>query len=181
MIKTKDTLILVFVIALIFVIGLTSYFIYNIQNTYSKPSYSENYIEIKTRYLYGFVSDSLMLRTEYRLTKTENNSTIGYNYISETDVSRNFKITYNLKIETLIFDIGAEYEISKFKVLSDLDGNWFDSYMMIEPIIDGVGPILFNKDYGVLAFTNALSPSVFFISEKDNLLFVKQIEEKLYQ
>ena len=178
--KTKDILIFVFAVFVIASIGLTCYMLDDIQEKYNEEPLVRNSTTSETRYSYGLINDSLKLRTEYSLNKSITDSIITYNYISETDLSRSLKVDYNLNTEILTFDLGTEYGIDKFKVLSDSEGNSFDSYKMMDAMIDGVEPILFNKDYGILALTSVLNPSVFFVSKKDDVLLVKQIEEILY-
>ena len=178
--KTKDILIFVFAVFVIASIGLTCYMLDDIQEKYNEEPLVRNSTTSETRYSYGLINDSLKLRTEYSLNKSITDSIITYNYISETDLSRSLKVDYNLNTEILTFDLGTEYGIDTFKVLSDSKGNSFDSYKMMDAIIDGVEPILFNKDYGILALTGVLNPSVFFVSKKDDVLLVKQIEEILY-
>tara|TARA_R110000796_G_scaffold120001_6_gene234121 strand:- start:140 stop:685 length:546 start_codon:yes stop_codon:yes gene_type:complete len=178
--KIKDILIFVFAIVVLSTIGFAFYMLNDIQEKYNEQPFVQNPTISETRYLYGLFNDSLKLRTEYRLSKTITDSVIMYNYISETDLSRSLKIGYNLNSKILSFDIGSQYEVDKLKVLSDSDGNSFDCYKMKNPIVDGIEPILFNENYGILALTGALNPSAFFISKKDNVSFVRQIEEILY-
>ncbi|MFC4634520.1 hypothetical protein ACFO3O_11450 [Dokdonia ponticola] len=51
---------------------------------------------------------------------------------------------------------------------------------MTEPVIDGMSPILFNKDYGILAITGPLGPTAFFMDKPNDSLQIMKINRKLY-
>ncbi|WP_299098171.1 hypothetical protein [uncultured Winogradskyella sp.] len=178
--KAKDILIFVFAVVVLSTIGFVFFILNDIQDKYNEEPFVQNSSILQTRYLYSFFNDSIKLRTEYRLSKTIKDSVITYRYTCETDLARSLKIDYNLNSKILSFDIGSKYELNKLKVLFDSEGNSFDSFRMKDPIVDGIEPILFNENYGILAFTGALNPSTFFISKKDDISFVRQIEEIFY-
>ncbi|WP_418604408.1 hypothetical protein [Hwangdonia sp.] len=136
---------------------------------------------IESRYLYSSTLDSIKMRTEFKLVKTITDTLIHYKYKSESDSTRNFEIYYKLKTESLFLN-SEEYKIFKENSLQYLENPevWFDDYRMAEPIIDGIEPIMFNSEYGILAITGALNPTHFFLAKKNDTLIVKKILERLY-
>ena len=180
MTKTKDVLIFIFAFGVIFAIGFSFYTLFDIQKQYAgEPTESET-ILTSSRYLCGFSNDSLKVRTEFLVVKTIKDSIIRYSYKSKTDSTRNFEINYRINSQKLFFD---ETEYKKFDE-NVLQNNyspkvWFDKYEMSEPIIDGLSPIMFNDDYGILAITGPLGPTYLFLTKKSDTLFSRKILDKL--
>ena len=105
-----------------------------------------------------------------------------YHYDDIEDSERNIDLTYELKSENLTFSFmnfepinNSEFEILE---LSELP---FKKYELIEPITDGTGPILFNKEYGILALGNVMGPNLVCLPKKMDKEMVKRVSEKLFE
>ncbi|AXT63370.1 hypothetical protein D1816_24510 [Aquimarina sp. AD10] len=132
------------------------------------------------RYLCGFSNDSLKIRTEYTLTKTITDSIIKFDYSSHTDSLRDFNVEFKKHKNKLVFTQN-EYEkseINRFKN-NRISIKHFDSYTFIKPEIDGMSPVLFNENYGVLAIGNPLGPSAIFLKKKEEFELGDKILDKL--
>ncbi|WP_276166684.1 hypothetical protein [Zobellia alginiliquefaciens] len=135
----------------------------------------------ETRFLSGISNDSLKIRTEYQLIKTIGDSVIEYEYLSKIDTTRNFKAHYNKSQSELILGFtGYKKEEDNRLINRDISNYGFDSYVHIKPEIDGMGPILFNKKYGILAIGNPLGPAAAFTDNKPEFNVVYRIFERLY-
>ena len=90
------------------------------------------------------------------------------------------QFNYNVKSDILTFDLLNFKSIngSEFK-LTELPEYTFKKYKLIEPTVDGTGPILFNSKFGILAIGNVLSPDFVFISKKMNEEAAERIRSKL--
>ena len=135
----------------------------------------------ETRFLSGISNDSLKIRTEYQLIKIITDSVIEYEYLSKIDSTRNFKAHYNKSQSELVLGFTGykKKEVNRF-INQDISNYGFDSYGHIKPQIDGMGPILFNQDYGILAIGNPLGPAAAFTDNKPEFNVIYQIFEKLY-
>ncbi|WP_274474594.1 hypothetical protein [Mangrovimonas aestuarii] len=134
----------------------------------------------KTRYVCSFSSDSLRLRTEYELIKDVNDSIILYKYINVADSTRNFEISYEIDTKTLLFNFDRYRAFTKNVLQNEEKPKiWFDNYEMVSPIVDGIDPIMFNVDYGILAITGPLNPPHLFLDKRNDTLFGRKILEKL--
>lgn len=135
----------------------------------------------ETRFLSGISNDSLKIRTEYQLVKTITDSVIEYEYLSKIDSTRNFKAYYNKSQSELVLGFTGykKKEVNRL-INQDISNYGFDSYVHIKPEIDGMGPILFNQKYGILAIGNPLGPAAAFTDYKPEFNVIYQIFEKLY-
>lgn len=179
--KTKDILIFVFAIIVVSALAYVIFLFFYVQKRYAEIPTDQKSIFTESRYLYGISNDNLKLRTEYLLIKTVRDSIIKYEYRSTTDSTRNLKISYLTKNQELQFDF-TDYKKYKTKVIQSNSNSeiWFDNYEMKEPIIDGMSPIMFNKDYGILAITGPLGPTAFFMDKPNDSLQIMKINRKLY-
>ncbi|OBQ54588.1 hypothetical protein JJL45_14295 [Tamlana sp. s12] len=180
--KTKNILIFVFAIIVVSALAYVIFLFFYVQKRYAEIPTDPKSIFTESRYLYGISSnDNLKLRTEYLLIKTVRDSVIKYEYKSTTDSTRNFKVSYLTKNQEIQFDFTdyVKYESNTFWSNSNSE-IWFDMYEMKEPIIDGMSPVMFNKDYGILAIANPLGPSAFFMDKQNDSLQVMKISKKLY-
>ena len=179
--KTKDILIFVFTLIVISALAYGIYLFFYVQKRYAESPTELKSIYTESRYLSGFSNDSLKLRTEYLLIKTVSDSIINYDYRSVTDSTRNLKVSYLTKSQKLQFDLTdyKKYETKTFQSNTNSE-IWFDKYEMEEPIIDGMSPVMFNLEYGILAIANPLGPSAFFMDKPNDSLQVRKIIEKLY-
>ena len=144
-------------------------------------SKSKKHTITESRFLSGISNDSLKIRTEYLLVKTITDSVIEYEYLSKIDSTRNFKAHYNKSQSELVLGFTGykKKEVNRF-INQDISNYGFDSYGHIKPQIDGMGPILFNQDYGILAIGNPLGPAAAFTDNKPEFNVIYQIFEKLY-
>ena len=167
---------------MIFAIGFTIYTLNDIQNKYAGEPTEKRIISTASRYLCGIGNDSLKIRTEFIVTKTMTDSLTEYDYKSKTDSTRNLKLRYWNYSQKLYFD-QTEYRISEREVLRDEQNPeiWFDNYEMSEPIIDGMSPLIFNPDYGILAITGPLNPPLLFMSKSNDKIYADRIMEVLWK
>ncbi|KJD31007.1 hypothetical protein PW52_16890, partial [Tamlana sedimentorum] len=180
--KTKDILIFVFAIIVVSALAYVIFLFFYVQKRYAEIPTDTKSIFTESRYLYGISSnDNLKLRTEYLLIKTVRDSIIKYEYKSTTDSTRNLKVSYLTKNQEIQFDLTDYVKYESKTIRSNSNSEiWFDMYEMKEPIIDGMSPVMFNKDYGILAIANPLGPSAFFMDKQNDSLQVMKISEKLY-
>lgn len=144
-------------------------------------STSKKHTITESRFLSGISNDSLKIRTEYLLVKTIIDSVIKYEYLSKIDSTRNFKAYYNKYQSELILGFTGYKKTEDNRLVNrDISNYGFDSYVHIEPEIDGMGPILFNHKYGILAIGNPLGPAAAFTDNKPEFNLIYQIFEKLY-
>ena len=104
----------------------------------------DNGIKIVNRILYVYEYDSLKSKTDYELKILERDSVRIFKYNNLKDSTRNMSFRFNKLNSNLYF--GPD----KFKVVESKNYRTefnFDKYELTEPIMDGVGPILFNKTY----------------------------------
>ncbi|RKS42477.1 hypothetical protein BC962_3291 [Gillisia mitskevichiae] len=181
MIKIKNILIFVFAFGVIFTIGYVIYTLNDFQIKYAEDSTELKTIITDSRFLSGYSNDTLKLRTEYLLIKTIRDSTITYEYKSISDSTRNLKVRYLMKNQKLQIEHIEYKKFDENVYQNDADSiNWFDRYKMSDPIIDGMSPVIFNEEYGVLAIANPLGPSAFFMDKHNDSLRVIKIMEELY-
>ncbi|WP_298529225.1 hypothetical protein [uncultured Christiangramia sp.] len=99
-----------------------------------------------------------------------------YKYVSQKDSSKTIFLEFTRKKK--IFWAGDEFKVSKkdpvkFKSLSEKE---FYFYNLKEPIVDGTGPLLFNKDYGLLGIYNSFGPIIIFLKDSD-----KELNKQVYK
>jgi hypothetical protein len=179
--KTKDILIFIFAFVVIFAIGFMFYMVNHIQKKYAGEPYEQKTILSSSRYLCGFSNDSIKIRTEYKVIKIIADSIIEFTYLSRTDSTRNFQVKYkNYQNELFLEHTGyAKIEVNRFQN-DRISTEYFDSYVHIKPEIDGMAPILFNPNYGILGIGNPLGPAAFFFEKKPDIDLIKDVSDKLY-
>ena len=179
--KTKDILIFVFALIVVSALAYGIFLFFYVQKRYAEGPTELKSIFLESRYLSGISNDTLKLRTEYLLIKTVRDSIINYEYRSVTDSTRNLNVSYLTKNQKLQFDLTdyEKYETKSFQSNTNSE-IWFDKYEMKEPIIDGMSPVMFNEEYGILAIANPLGPSAFFMDKPNDSSQVRKIIEKLY-
>ena len=115
------------------------------------------------RNLTVFELDSLIYKSEYELTIREKDSVITYKYRNKTDPNKNKEFRY-LKYSDLLFAGPSEFykmESDKFPVIFG-----FELYHSDPTIMDEMGPVIFNKEYGVLGFDNGMLTQYYFTNGK---------------
>ncbi|NER11780.1 hypothetical protein GWK09_14735 [Muriicola jejuensis] len=119
------------------------------------------------RILHVYVSDSLQGRYKYKL-KIVKDSLLKYNYENITDSSKNMTFSYDAKNELLLF-AGDKYEILRKDKLHipQLKNYFFSFYNNSSSAMDITDPIIFDKDYGVLAIGNSMAPNFIYLEDDD--------------
>lgn len=115
------------------------------------------------RKLTVFELDSLIYKSEYELTIQEKDSFITYSYRNKTDPNKNKEFRY-LKYSDLLFAGPSEF----YKIESDKFPKifGFELYHSDPRIMDAMGPVMFNKEYGVLGFDNGMLTQYYFTNEE---------------
>lgn len=122
-------------------------------------------MEIRSLIVYEL--DSVIYKSEYELTILEKDSVITYNYRNKMDSTKNKKFRY-LNYSELLFAGPSEF----YKMDSDRFPKifGFDLYHSDPTIMDAMGPVIFNKQYGVLGFDNGMLTQYYFINrETENI------------
>ncbi len=101
-------------------------------------------------------SDSLAFQRPYRLQILDQDTVLIYRYSYLVDSTKNMTFKFNPETQILTFgpfDLEAvEPEFFKNEELTDTH---FDLFNLKIPVTDGNGPMLFNKEYGVLNVDNS--------------------------
>ncbi|SMG53679.1 hypothetical protein [Arenibacter troitsensis] len=115
-----------------------------------KESPKREIIKTDSRQLIVYDYDTIVRNNKYQLTKKERDSVIIYEYLNLVDSTKSMDFRFVKHTNKLHFG-PIEFELKESnKVQTDFK---FDSYET-EPIPDSMGSVLFNKDYGILAFDN---------------------------
>ena len=109
-----------------------------------------------------FESKNLVRNNPIELTKTENDSLIKYWYRNLVDSTKSMSFQYLKNQDKICFAV-EQFHVKEKKYLSE--ETIFDIYET-EPIVDGMGPLLFNKDYGILAFENGWGMEFHFLTKE---------------
>lgn len=118
---------------------------------------------IYSRELIVFDFEELVRDNSVELTKIENDSLVRYKYKNLADSTKSMIFSY-LKNQDKIYFGPEQFHLKEKIYLTE--GLVFDKYET-EPIPDGMGPLLFNKDYGVLAFDNGWGLQFHFLTENN--------------
>ena len=119
-------------------------------------------IKIVNRILYVYEFDSLKTKTDYELKILERDSVRIFKYKNLKDSTRNMTFRFNKLNSNLYFGSDKFNVVESDNYRTEFN---FDKYELTEPIMDGVGPILFNKTYGVLAWDNNWGNQFYFVNE----------------
>ena len=90
-----------------------------------------------------------------------------YKYVSQTDSTKT--VTIKVGKDSQLYFGPDEFILSdrpglKAESLSD---DLFNYYELKDPVTDGTGPILFNRDYGLLGINNVFGPTIIFLNDKN--------------
>ncbi len=124
----------------------------------------ETEIKSKKRILYVYEFDSLTRKMEYELEIKVIDSMTIYKYHSLTDSTRNTSFRFN-KAKSDLYFVFDKFNVTDFNFYQTTLFK-FDKYEMSDPVVDGVSPILFNKNYGVLAWDNGWGNQFYFVAEE---------------
>lgn len=121
-----------------------------------EPKQTEN------RYLRIFDFRTLVYSADYELTIRERDSVVIYDYTNKTDSTKNRSFRY-LKHSDHLMAGPLEFEkIESDRYPKTID---FDIYNSDPGIMDGMGPVIFNKNYGVLGFDNGMGTQYYFTND----------------
>jgi len=109
-----------------------------------------------------FEFDSLLNKSDYELTVRERDSAVIYDYRNKTDSTKNISFRY-LKYSDRLFAGSSEFnkiEADRYPEIAN-----FDFYGSDPGIADGMGPVIFNKKYGILGF-DSMGTNYYFTTDK---------------
>ena len=119
--------------------------------------------EIRNLTVYEY--DSLIYKSEYELTIREKDSIIIYNYRNKTDSTKNKRFRY-LKYSDLLLAGPFEFYKMDSDKFPKIFG--FELYHSDPAIMDTMGPVIFNKEYGILGFDNGMLTQYYFTNRETN-------------
>lgn len=117
------------------------------------------------RSLTVFEFDSLIYKANYELTILERDSIVIYDYRNKIDSTKNKNFRY-LKYSDLL--MAGPFEFNKIQTDRYPKTTDFDLYNSDPSIMDGMGPLIFNKYYGILGFDNGMGTQYYFTNEETN-------------
>ncbi|MBW8242071.1 hypothetical protein K1F50_04615 [Muricauda oceani] len=124
-------------------------------------------VSIESRKLVVFDFEEMVRENQIELTRVESDSLIKYRYENLVDSTKSMSFQY-LKHQDKIYFGPEQFYLKEKKYL--VEESVFDKYET-EPIPDGMGPLLFNKEYGVLAFDNGWGMQFHFVTKKNEKKF----------
>ena len=145
-----------FVIAAIFFIGL---------GIGSRASDWPSEPKIESRQLFVYSLDSLRRTYPYELTIEDRDSLLIYRYKNLEDSTRNMAFRYQ-KAEKELFFPPNPLVLEKEGVL--IEDMKFDIFQ--DDAIDGVGPVIFNEEYGLFGWHNGWGDYFFFMTQENEYL-----------
>ena len=128
----------------------------------SQVSTIQTEIKSNKRILYVYEVDSLKRKMEYELDIKEIDSMTIYKYRNLIDSTKNISFRFN-KVKSYLYFGFEKFNIIEFDNYQT-GAFTFDKYVSSEASIDGNGPILFNKNYGVLAWDNGWGNQYYFVT-----------------
>lgn len=129
---------------------------------FEKNKEFQNRIELRDLIVYEY--DSIKSNTPFRLIIRQKDSITIYDYKSTADTTKNMSIRYVKHSEKIYFG-HSEFSVSNTNdYKTDI---FFDRYELDVRIIDGMGPILFNKEYGVLGLHNGWGKEFYFTTKNN--------------
>jgi hypothetical protein len=99
------------------------------------------------------------------LTILERDSVVIYNYRNKIDSIKNKNFRY-LKYSDLL--MAGPFQFNKIQSDRYPKTADFDLYNSDPSIMDGMGPLIFNKYYGILGFDNGMGTQYYFTNEETN-------------
>ncbi|WP_396149839.1 hypothetical protein [Flavobacterium sp.] len=126
----------------------------------------ETEIKSKKRILYVYEFDSLTRKMEYELEIKVIDSMTIYKYHNRIDSTKNISFRLN-KAKSDLYFVFDKFNVTDFNYYQTTSFK-FDKYEMSDPVVDGVSPILFNKNYGILAWDNGWGNQFYFVADEIN-------------
>lgn len=117
------------------------------------------------RNLTVFKFDTLVGRFDYELSIRERDSVIIYNYKNLKDSTKNKDFRY-LKYSEILLAGPFEFEKIEHPTYPVLEN--FNYYNADAGIMDGMGPVIFNSEFGILGFNNGMGTQYYFTNDQTN-------------
>jgi len=114
------------------------------------------------RNLTVFEFDSLVSKADYELSIRERDSVIIYNYRNINDSTKNKDFRY-LKHSDRLLAGPFEFEKTENHYYPNFEN--FNYYNSDPGIMDGMGPIIFNNEFGILGFDNGMGTQYYFTND----------------
>ena len=114
------------------------------------------------RNLTVFEFDSLVSKADYELRIRERDSVIIYNYRNLNDSTKNQNFRY-LKYSDILLAGPFEFIKTKNNYYPNFEN--FNYYNSDPGIMDGMGPVIFNNEFGVLGFDNGMGTQYYFTND----------------
>ncbi|MDC8003542.1 hypothetical protein POV27_05735 [Aureisphaera galaxeae] len=124
-------------------------------------SQRKDFVEKEHRDLIVYDYDKLIRENQCELTRIEKDSIILFKYKNLVDSTKNMVFSF-LKYKDLLYFGPNEFTLKERKYL--VKEVAFDKYET-EPIVDGMGPILFNAKYGILVMENGWGKQFHYLKE----------------
>lgn len=142
----------------------------------------ENKISKESLFIYRSDNYDFLKKRKYSLKINKNDSIIGYAYIFKSNNEKNININYHTKNNSLKFFIDT-FNIaqdSSFTIPS-ISTHPFYYYRNIDNSASHyTDPLIFNKDYGLLALGNSYGgPNLIFIKKENDSIYLEEIGNKL--
>lgn len=116
-----------------------------------------------------FNGETLMKTENFDGIILEKEKFLVYKYISQKDSSKTITVKFDKTSERMFFGPDEYQKVVGRKIneqsLSKYD---FEFFELVDPSIDGTGPILFNPDYGLLAINNVFGPTIILLKSKED-------------
>ncbi|MBO3100281.1 hypothetical protein [Gelidibacter pelagius] len=116
----------------------------------------------ETRNLTVFEFDSLVSKADYELSIRERDSVIIYNYKNINDSTKNKDFRYLKHSDQLL---AGPFEFKKTENHHYPTFENFNYYDSDPGIMDGMGPVIFNDEFGVLGFDNGMGTQYYFTND----------------
>lgn len=98
------------------------------------------------------------------MTRIENDSSVIFKYKNLIDSTKSLEFSYLKADGVILFGPDKFVKVEDDVLIEELN---FDRYELIEPYPDGMGPVIFNSEYGVLAFDNGWGMEFHLLSDKN--------------
>lgn len=160
----KSIIIYLILIASLLLIAFTIFIGSCMGDKDSQVSNIQTESKLNKRILYVYEFDSLKRKMEYELEIKVIDSITIYKYHSLADSTRNTSFRFN-KAKSDLYFVFDKFNLTDFNYYQTTLFK-FDKYEMSEPVVDGASPILFNKNYGILAWDNGWGNQFYFVAEE---------------
>ncbi len=123
---------------------------------------------IEPRILLVYDLDHLVRENDYTLTITQKDSLVMYDYKSEVDSTKNMSFKYLIDLNKIYFGPNEFSITGKSNYRTEYE---FSTYNLTDQITDGMGDLIFSKEYGVLAFENGWGMQFHYLTKVNREIF----------